>query len=63
MIDWKNFSSYLRWRWARPVDMRKDVSLSQSTLMAAWHGKSIGVVPYLALCKAAGLDPLGFFSS
>ena len=42
-IDWRLFSVDVQARYERPVDMARDIGLSQSTAMAAWHGKAIGI--------------------
>lgn len=59
-IDWWTFSIDLRARYKRPVDMARDLGLSQSTVMAAWHGKSIGALPLLQACQAMGAHPLRY---
>ena len=60
-IDWRLFSVDCQARWARPVDMRADLGISQQTLMNAWHGRPIGVLPMLAACHAMQAHPLRYF--
>ena len=62
MIDWRLFSVDVQARWPRPVDMKTDLGLSQQTLMNAWHGKSIGVEPFLSACHGMSAHPLRYFS-
>lgn len=59
-IDWRLFSVDVQARWKRPVDMAADLGFSQSTLMAAWHGKPIGALPLLIACEAMGAHPLRY---
>lgn len=59
-IDWWTFSIDLRAQWKRPVDLARELCLSQSTVMAAWHGKPIGVLPMLKACRAMGAHPLRY---
>lgn len=61
-IDWRAFSVDVQERWKRPVDMKADIDISQSTLMDAWHGKPVGVFPMLKACAAMGANPLRYLS-
>ena len=60
-IDWRLFSVDVQSRWKRPIDMKADLGFSQSTLMAAWHGKPIGALPLLQACAAMSAHPLRYF--
>ena len=62
-IDWWAFSVDARARYERPVDMARDLGLSQSTVMAAWHGKPIGALPLLKACQAMGAHPLRYLTA
>lgn len=62
-IDWRAFSVDVQARWQRPVDMKEALGFSQSTLMAAWHGKPIGTLPMLQACAAMGAHPLRYLIS
>lgn len=63
-IDWPMFASdvKLEGRITRPIHIRETFDLhSQSTVMAVWQGKPIGLIPYLRICKQLGLNPLKYF--
>ena len=62
MIDWRAFSVDVQDRWTRPIDLKADVPMGQSTLMAAWHGRSIGVLPFLQTCAAMNAHPLRYLT-
>lgn len=59
-INWQLFSVDVQARWKRAADMKADLGFSQSTLMAAWHGKPIGALPLLRTCSAMGSHPLRY---
>ena len=61
-IDWRLFSVDAQARWSRPVDMKADTGFSQSTLMNAWHGKPIGLLPMLVACKLMGAHPFRYLN-
>lgn len=61
-IDWNRFAAVVRETWPSPKAMRDSLGLrSQSTVMAAWNAKSIGLVPYLRICRRAGMNPFACF--
>lgn len=63
IIDWRAFSVDFQDRYERPVDAARDLGISQSTLMAAWHGKPIGLLPFLKACQAMGAHPLRYLTA
>lgn len=61
MIDWRTFSVDVQSRWKRPVDMRSDLGLnSQAMTMALWHGRPVGLLPFLQSCQAMSAHPLRY---
>lgn len=61
MIDWRSFSVDLQDRYARAIDVKNDLGWkSQQQVMNAWHGRSIGLVPFLQACQAMGAHPLRY---
>ena len=60
IVDWRAFSVDAQARYERPVDMARDLGLSQSTVMAAWHGRPVGLLPFLNACQAMGAHPLRY---
>ena len=61
MIDWQAFADCIcSTAWSRPVDLKNQLGLSQSTTMAAWHGKPIGLVPFLRICRAMKIEASNF---
>lgn len=64
MIDWQLFADHVkrRGRITRPIHIREMFDLhSQSTVMAAWRGKPIGLIPFLRICKQLQMNPLRYF--
>lgn len=60
-IDWQAFSDcMMATRWSRPIDVERDTGLSHGVVHRAWHGKPIGVMPFLLLCKRMNIKPEGF---
>lgn len=57
-IDWDQFSIRVQVFFGRPYRLRERFHFAQSTTMAAWHGKSIGIIPFLRICKAMSVNPL-----
>lgn len=61
MIDWDSFADcVVSTNWSRPIDLRNQFGFAQSTTMAAWHGKPIGLLPFLRICKAMKISPMAF---
>jgi hypothetical protein len=60
-IDWESFSCcILSTHWSRLVDFRNEFNLSQSTAWNAWHGKPIGLIPFLRICKRMDIPAENF---
>jgi len=63
-MNWSQFSSDVkkRGRITRPIHIKEMFDFgSQSTVMAVWQGKPIGLIPYLRICKQLKLKPLNYF--
>ena len=57
-IDWNRFQYLVRETWPSPKVFRESMGLrSQATVMNAWNGKSIGLLPYLRICRKMGANP------
>lgn len=53
MIDWAAFGDcIISTRWRQPIEMQEELSLSHGTAHRAWHGKPIGLMPFLRICRA-----------
>lgn len=60
-IDWKSFTDcILCTNWSRPIDLKNQFGFSQSTTDNAWHGRPIGLVPFLRICRAMKISPADF---
>ncbi|MET0439169.1 MAG: helix-turn-helix domain-containing protein [Devosia sp.] len=46
--------------WSRPIDLKRQFGFSQSTVDSAWHGRPIGLAPFLRICRAMKISPLDF---
>lgn len=57
-IEWADFSKQVRRKFKTQHAMQKALDFSRSTSNRAWHGKSIGLVPFLRLCRYCGISPL-----
>lgn len=65
VMDWPKFAAdvKLHGRMTRPIHIKEAFDFgSQSTVMAVWQGKPIGLVPYLRICKQLKLNPLKYFT-
>lgn len=62
-IDWRLFSVDLQARYDRPIDAKNDLGWSQSTSDNAWHGRAIGLLPFLQACQAMCEHPLRYLTS
>ena len=61
VIDWEAFTDcILAANWSRPIEMKKQFGFSQSTVDAAWHGRPIGLVPFLRICREMRVPPTDF---
>lgn len=58
-IDWGSFASDVKkkGRITKPIHIKEMFGFSQSTVMAVWQGKSIGLIPYLRVCKRLKMSP------
>lgn len=60
-IDWASFSDcIMATNWSRPIDLKRQFGFSQSTVDSAWHGRPIGLAPFLRICRAMKISPLDF---
>src|SRR3546814_4245517 len=60
-IDWRYFWYCVRDTWAKRFDMKKALpGLANSTLDNVWHGRPVGLIPFLRICKRMKLDTLKF---
>src|SRR3546814_19519526 len=60
-IDWRYFWYCVRDTWAKRFDMKKALpGLANSTLDNVWHGRPVGVLPFLRICKRMKMDPFKF---
>lgn len=55
-VDWTMFGEAVRRSWETQYAMNKRMRFGGSTRNAAWHGKPLGVVPFLRLCKAMRVE-------
>ena len=63
-IDWGMFANdvKLHGRITRPKHIREMFGLgSQSTVMAVWQGKPVGLIPYLRICNQLKLNPFKYY--
>ena len=58
-IDWAQFASDVKkeGRITKPIHIKEMFGFSQSTVMAVWQGKPVGLVPYLRICKRLKMSP------
>ena len=59
-VDWAMFASdvKLHGRVTKPIHLKETFDLgSQSTVMAVWQGRPVGVIPMLRICKQLKLNP------
>lgn len=58
-IDWFSFANDVKvmGRITRPIHIKEAFDFSQSTVMAVWTGKPIGLIPYLRICNRFKLNP------
>lgn len=64
MVNWSQWSSdvKLHGRITRPKHIAETFSFgSQSTVMAIWNGKPVGLIPFLRVCKQLHLDATSYF--
>lgn len=61
-IDWAQFASdvKLEGRITKPIHIKDTFGFSQSTVMAIWRGKPVGLMPFLRICKRFKLSPLSY---
>lgn len=60
-VDWGAFSDcVLSTNWSRAIDLKREFGFSQSTTMAIWHGRPVGLVPFLRVCRAMNIEPCYF---
>src|SRR3546814_7615877 len=60
-IDWRYFWYCVRDTWAKRFDMKKALpGLANSTLDNVWHGRPVGLIPFLRICKRMKMDPFKF---
>lgn len=63
MIDWGAFTDcVLATNWSRPVDLQRQFGFSQSTTMAIWHARPVGLVPFLRVCRAMNIPATDFLA-
>lgn len=63
-IDWDAFCDCVRaTNWSRPVDLHREFGFSQVTTMAIWHGRPVGLVPFLRVCRAMNIEPCSFLTN
>ena len=63
-FDWHQFSSdvKLKARATRPIHIKEKFDFgSQSTVMAIWQGKPVGVIPLLRVCQQLKINPVKYF--
>lgn len=62
MIDWSQWTSdvKLNGRFTRPIHIKEMFGLSQSTVMAVWQGKPVGLIPFLRICKRLKLEATSY---
>ena len=60
-VDWDAFADCVcSTHWSRPVDLKREFGFSQSTVMSIWHGKPVGLTPFLRVCKRMKINPTEF---
>ena len=57
-IDWEQLNTHVKEHWATQYEMNKQMSFAASTRNNVWHGRPVGLIPFLRLCKAVGTAPL-----
>ena len=59
VVDWSQWASdvKLEGRITRPIHIKEMFGFSQSTVMAIWQGKPVGLVPFLRVCKRLKMSP------
>lgn len=62
-INWWLFKHRVRGQWEIRERLKKQLHLSGPTIHRAWHGESIGLVPFLRICEAMGANPLYFLKA
>lgn len=53
MIDWQAFGDcVISTCWMEPIEIERQLGLSHATAWRVWHGKPIGLIPFLRVCRA-----------
>lgn len=60
MVDFGMLSRDVRNHWPTQYAFNQAMRFGGSTRNAAWHGKPLGVVAFLRICKAINQQPLAY---